>query len=116
MNPRHKNRPAWADSELSRPTVPQAAQEKPSGISTALQEVETQDIVARDAMSDLEWMKSHMSEIRDGKDFEQSDGEDNGGDIQVVNDGTKVNDFVLSAFYYVLTCIFFSLSACRRFI
>lgn len=90
--------------------MPQAAQEKPSGVSTASQEVEKQDIVARDAMSDLEWMKSHMSEIRDGKDYEQSDGEDNGDGIQVVNDSTKVNDFVHSAFITCLRAFLFIIS------
>jgi multiple RNA-binding domain-containing protein 1 len=91
MNPRHKNGPAWADGELSRPTIRQAIQGKPSGASTTSQEVERQDATAGDEISDLDWMKSRMADIREGKDFEQSDDEESQENVQVVDGGTKVS-------------------------
>lgn len=113
MNPRRKDGPAWADSELETPAVSRNIPRKPPDTAAKPQQAEEQSkAVANDKISDLEWMKSRMADIREGNEFEQSDGEDDPKNVEVVDGSTKVNWGVL---LYSTSHLGFSLTACRSF-
>ncbi|KAF8584613.1 RNA-binding domain-containing protein [Ramaria rubella] len=78
MNPRNKKGPAWADGAHSKAMATATPRTLPPSDIPHRSDVEEQDAIARDdTVSDLEWMKSRMTTaIREGRDFEQSDDED----------------------------------------
>lgn len=94
MNPRNKKGPAWADGTLAKTTAMPAARGNSPEAQPTPQAVEEQNPSARDEMSDLEWMKSRMTDIREDKGFEQSDNEDDQKPVEVV-DATKVDSSIL---------------------
>ena len=91
MNPRNRKGPAWANGELAKTTTIPAAQGKSLEALPTPAAVGEQNPVVRDEMSDLEWMKSRMADIRDNKDFEQSDDEEDRKDVV---EATKVDGSV----------------------
>ncbi|KAF8507695.1 hypothetical protein BU17DRAFT_57223 [Hysterangium stoloniferum] len=85
MNPGRKG-PAWADGQASNHPIPlQSEKEKHQIFTRTAQDTDMKDdpITTDNATSDLDWLKSRMSMgIRQVKDFEQSDDDQEAQDHQ----------------------------------